>query len=120
MRIELWEAPSMAKRIILECLSRWRELVEIVRMAIEKVRPDAEIYVVGGAAEDRLTILSDIDVAVVLDEELSFEKSSELRARILEEAEKMGLPLYAPIELHIVSRKQFDRYTKKSRTLKIR
>jgi len=110
----------MARRIILRCLSRWRELVNIVKMAVEKVRPDAEVYVVGGAAEDRLTILSDIDVVVVLEEEPSFEKASELRAKILEEAEKLGLPLYAPVELHIVSKKDFDRYMKKGNVLRVK
>jgi hypothetical protein len=35
--------------------------------AIKTVYPDAEVYVFGGAAEGRLTVLSDVDVAVVFD-----------------------------------------------------
>jgi hypothetical protein len=34
----------------------------------------------------------------------------EVRARVLEEAESLGLPPYAPVELHVVGPKGFERY----------
>ncbi len=91
-------------------LRNWRRYVDIVAKAIREVCPDVEIYLVGGAAEDRLTILSDIDILVVLPHEPSHDKVIELRTRILEKAEELGLPLYAPIELHIVGPETWQRY----------
>jgi hypothetical protein len=65
---------------------------------------------VNGAAEGRLTVLSDVDVVVVLPGDPGFREAAEARARILEAAERLGLPLYAPVELHIVGPRGFERY----------
>ena len=47
-------------------LLRWREYVEaIARAAEDLLGGGVEAYVVGGAAEGRLTAASDIDVVVV-------------------------------------------------------
>jgi len=35
----------------------------------------------------------------------------------LEEAGKLGLPLYAPIELHIVGREELKKYVKKDKVI---
>ena len=64
----------------------------------------------GGAAEDRLTVLSDIDILIVLPRGPGFREAAGLRARILEAAEKLGLPLYAPVELHIVGEEELEKY----------
>ena len=48
----------------LRLLARWRELAGIVAKACREVFGERcrAVYVAGGAAEDRLTVLSDIDV----------------------------------------------------------
>lgn len=47
-------------------LLRWRQYVgAVVRAAEEVLGPGTQVYVVGGAAENRLTAVSDIDLVVV-------------------------------------------------------
>ncbi|RLE83814.1 MAG: hypothetical protein DRJ67_11595 [Thermoprotei archaeon] len=52
--------------------------------------PGAEVYLAGGAAEGRLTVLSDIDVLIVPPEKPGFSQAIEIRVRVLEKAEKLG------------------------------
>jgi len=95
----------------LKALGRWREFAAIVACAVQKALPQARVYLTGGAAEKRLTVASDIDVVVVVGEKTpEFEEAVEIRAKVMEEAEKLGLPLYAPIDLHIVGEKDLKRY----------
>ncbi len=47
---------------------------------------------------------------VMLPRDPSFGEAAKARARILEAAERLGLPLYAPVELHIVGLRGFERY----------
>ncbi len=100
-------------------LREWRKYVKILVEVAKAVAPYAEIYLVGGAAENRLTVLSDIDIVVVLPRNPSFEEATDLRARIWEEAEKRGLPPYAPIDLHIAGREELVRYEKHGKLLKL-
>jgi len=89
---------KMKSRLVM--LREWRRIVLEAAKAIKKVYPNAEIYVVGGAAENRLTIRSDIDLLVVL-KEIEEEKASIL-ARIWEALEEK-IPVYYPLELHVIS-----------------
>ena len=82
----------------------------LVACAVREVVPNARVFLTGGAAEGRLTVSSDIDVVVVLQHEPTFEEAAEIRAKILEEAEKLGLPIFAPVELHIVGNASLRRY----------
>ena len=103
----------------LRVLRCWRRYVEVVVEAVKRVVPEARVYLVGGAAEGRLTVLSDIDIVVVLPKTLSLEEAAELRARIWEEAEKLGLPLYAPIDLHFTDREGLQRYMRRGRVIEL-
>ena len=47
----------------------------------------------------------DIEILVVLPEKPSFNEAVEFRMKIMEKAEELNLPLYAPIELHIVGKR---------------
>lgn len=95
----------------LRALMEWPRLASIVACAAQKAAPGSEVYVTGGAAEGRLTAASDIDIVIVVgDRDPGFREAVELRARIIEEAERLGLPMYAPIDLHIVGRSSLSRY----------
>ncbi len=48
----------------LRMLLKWREYVVLLKKAVDMVLPGSRVYVVG-AAEDRLTAISDIDVVIV-------------------------------------------------------
>ncbi|ADM27631.1 DNA polymerase beta subunit [Ignisphaera aggregans DSM 17230] len=41
----------------LQLLRRWRNVVEIVARVVGELYPEAEVYLFGGAAEGRLTVL---------------------------------------------------------------
>ena len=103
----------------LKIISSWKHYVKLIARAVSMVIPEAEAYLTGGVVEDRLTVLSDIDILIVLPHKPGFKEAVELRAKILEEAEKLGLPLYAPIELHIIGREELTRYTRKGKIMKI-
>jgi len=49
-----------------EHLRRWREYAEgICRAARDVLGRNVEVYVIGGVAEERTTVLSDIDILIV-------------------------------------------------------
>ena len=108
------------RELILRELLNWRKHAEIIAEAVRRVAPRARVYVFGGAAEGRLTVRSDVDVAVVLEDELGLEEAVELRAKILEEAERLGLPLHAPVEIHIIDMRTFRRLVRGGKALRIR
>ncbi len=69
------------------------------RKAVKEIGLCAEEYVVGGAAENRLNILSDIDVAIVLCEELDSEEIKRIRREIVRVAvDRYGLLWDYPVE----------------------
>lgn len=81
-------------------LSRWREYALKVARAAKDIVPDAKVYVIGGVAENRVTVLSDIDILIVVPGNRG--DRGELTVRILERAiDVYGLPWDAPVELHI-------------------
>ena len=91
----------------LKLLKKWRTMALKAAAAIKRLYPQAEIYLFGGAAEERLTVLSDIDLAVVLDAEPG--SRGEILARIWEELEKEGIPQYYPLEIHVLTRDEIAR-----------
>ena len=93
-------------------LRNWRQYVEALTKSIEELLPDTEVYVIGGAAEDRLTILSDIDVLIVVDEPLTIQQRRKIKADIIWNAEKHGFPWDYPVEIHIISRNELPQYLK--------
>ena len=101
----------------LRALMGWKKHVKTISEAVRAVVPEARVYVAGGAAEDRLTIESDIDVLVVLPYELDFEEAAELRTKILEEAERLKMPPHAPVELHIISGEELKEYARRGKVI---
>lgn len=61
--------------------------------------------------------MSDVDILVVIPSKPSFQQAVELREKIMEKAEQQGLPLYAPVELHIVGRENLEEYSKRCRII---
>ncbi len=91
----------------LKLLSQWRRVVERAARAVKSVYPHAEVYLFGGAAEGRLTVLSDIDVAVVFDVEPRDRPG--VVSEIWEALEREEIPLYYPLEVHVFTRKEFSK-----------
>ena len=99
-----------------EHLRRWMDYALKVAKAARDVLGDVRVYVVGGVAEGRTTVLSDIDILIVA-ESIPRDKKR-LYVEILERAiNSYGLPWDAPVELHIVDEdgtREHLRQTRKS------
>jgi len=94
-----------------EHLRRWREYALKVAKAARDVLGDVRVYVIGGVAEGKTTVLSDIDILIVA-ENIPRDKKR-LYVEILERAiDAYGLPWDAPVELHIVEERDLERYMK--------
>ena len=103
----------------LNYLRTWREAVKAVARAVRDLDSSAEVYVVGGAAEDRLTVLSDIDVIVVPSRVLDDTSLNKLRRTIYVRAvDFYNLPWDYPVEIHILMKREFDEvFTKKNKKI---
>ena len=107
-------------RYHLRHLKAWREAVKAVANAVKSLGLDADVYVIGGAAERRLTVLSDIDVLVCVDESCGV-GPWELRRRILTRAmDEHGLPWDYPIELHILVRRECEKLLKSLKVIPVK
>ena len=81
-------------------LKRWREYAEAVARAARDLVPSARVYVVGSVARGRYTVLSDIDILIVVPHRVdprTFARDVLVRAMDL-----YGLPIDAPVEIHVV------------------
>ncbi len=101
-------------RYMVEHLRRWREYAEAIARAACKLYPGSRVYVVGSVARGEPTVASDIDVLIVLPEDrVRSEPRYRIAARIFEVAvDDYGLPWDAPVELHIVTPREAERYLK--------
>ena len=89
-------------------LLKWREYLGVLVEAVRAVSGEgAEVYVFGSAVEGRLTVDSDVDVAVVLRElpKTSREKSR-LLSRLWRAMEEGGVPWWYPFEIHLLTKEE--------------
>jgi len=93
----------------LQLLRRWRSVTEIVARVARELYPEAEVYLFGGAAENRLTVLSDIDIAIVFNKPLDLEEQAEIASTIWEKLEEYGVPPYYPLHLVVLSRSELEK-----------
>uniref|UniRef100_A0A7C5TJK2 Polymerase nucleotidyl transferase domain-containing protein n=1 Tax=Ignisphaera aggregans TaxID=334771 RepID=A0A7C5TJK2_9CREN len=100
-------------------LKKWREYAEKIAKAVEDIIPDADIYVIGGIAEDRTTIYSDIDILIATPSRiLDNEAKKNLVVEVIERAiDRYNLPWDAPIEIHIADAKTLKEYLKTCRKI---
>jgi len=99
VEIQVWRLKELLK---------WRKYIEILVEAVREVFDgDVEVYVFGSAVEGRLTIDSDIDVAIVV---RKVPKSGLERARLLDKLwrimESRGVPWWYPFEIHLLTKEE--------------
>jgi len=100
-------------RYVWSQLKMWREAVKAVAAAVRDLGLNADVYVIGGAAEGRLTVLSDVDVLVCLRN--PEQKHRGLAGEILWRAvDKFNLPWDYPVEIHVVGEEECQLYLKRS------
>ena len=103
-------------------LKKWRNFATAIAKACKDLLDKAclEVHVVGGAAENRLTVLSDIDIVIVVSDPTL--KNIESILAIKRKAEQLGLPTEAPIDIKILTPKEFQELLEKGiyrKTIKI-
>ncbi|WP_456482998.1 nucleotidyltransferase domain-containing protein [Methanopyrus kandleri] len=82
----------------------WKEVIlRIARAVREVLDEDARIYVFGSAVKDEMAAVSDLDVAVVVEDEVD---PGKMASDILERA---GVDPFIPVHLHVVTRDEFGR-----------
>ncbi|BFH73973.1 nucleotidyltransferase domain-containing protein [Sulfurisphaera javensis] len=92
-------------------LARWREYAEMILRSAKEFDNNVKVYVFGGVAEDRVTVLSDIDILLLFPGKLTDKEIIELRRNIfLNAVDKYGLPFDAPVELHVVDEERAKEY----------
>ena len=88
---------------VLDMLRNYREVAHKVKEIVRRLDPDAEVYLFGSVPRGEYTESSDIDVLVVTEK--------------LDLKDRMRLEVYrsveAPVELHVVSRKQLEKWYKR-------
>ena len=91
-------------------LLRWRRYVgAVARAAADLLGHDARVYVVDGAAEGRLTVLSDIDIVIVSRSVPRDEAGKQrLRLEVRDRAvTRYGLPWDYPVDIHLYNEEEF-------------
>ncbi|MGC8933393.1 MAG: nucleotidyltransferase domain-containing protein [Candidatus Methanodesulfokora sp.] len=86
--------------------------------AAKRILPCSKVYAFGGAAEDRLTVLSDIDVLIVTSKKIT-DSERGIKAEILRVAEDLGFPWYYPIDIHIACTEDLENYRKHGKLIEI-
>ncbi|RLE85151.1 MAG: hypothetical protein DRJ41_01805 [Thermoprotei archaeon] len=88
-------------------LKRWKEAARAILRAAKDLGLRAEIYVIGGAAEGRLTVLSDVDVLLCVKDPSLENDLRKLRVEVLAKAmDSYGLPWDYPVELHVYAEEE--------------
>jgi predicted nucleotidyltransferase len=88
----------------------------MVAKATKDLEPNAKVYVIGGVAEDRITVLSDIDILIVTRMKIEGREKRELKADIMIRAMDIyGLPFDAPVELHLEDEEGAKRFFQTSK-----
>ncbi len=97
---------KLRSRLLL--LREWRSVVRKVASIVGELYPDAKVYLIGGVAEGRATVLSDVDLVVAFERSLSMEERAEALARIWESIEE-EVPMYYPLEILILGASELSR-----------
>lgn len=91
-----------------ELLKRWREYASIVARACREVLGEGclKVYAVGGAAEGRLTVLSDIDVVIVM--KSPPKDCLNVLLGVRRRAWELGLGDEVPLDLKLMTLEEFE------------
>ena len=104
----------------LRALLEWRKHVNTLAKAIKQTLPNCHAYIIGGAAENRLTAKSDIDVLIVCrNPPTSAQEIAEKTAKIREILEKEKIEWSHLYEFHITDEKTAQKYLENKPKIKI-
>jgi predicted nucleotidyltransferase len=87
-------------------LENYKEIAEKVKQIVLSKWPNAELYIFGSTVKGNYTATSDIDLLIVLDDRPDREEEYMVKAEVYAQID-------APIELHVASRSEFEKWYKK-------
>jgi len=101
--------PAYALQRIRILATEWRSIAEKVAEACRRLLGDKclAVYVVGGVAEDRITALSDLDIAIVVSDHRY--KNLEMILAIKREAEKLGIPSEVTLDVKLLTQEELKK-----------
>ncbi len=91
---------------LLESLENYKAVAEEVKRLVLKHWPNSKVYVFGSVVKGKYTAVSDIDILVVLEKNISKDEEYKVKAQVYMSTE-------APIELHITSIEKFEHWYKR-------
>jgi HEPN domain-containing protein/predicted nucleotidyltransferase len=101
-------------------LMKWRDYIDILGIVIKETMPGCKAYIVGGAAEDRLTARSDIDVLIACPDPPTRARDIAITTtRIREALEKRGVEWAYLLEFHIVDEKLAEKILSREHNIRI-
>ncbi|MET1102240.1 MAG: nucleotidyltransferase domain-containing protein [Pyrodictiaceae archaeon] len=95
-----WPAYALERIKILA--ASWREAAEKTAQACLRILGSScrEVYVVGGVAENRITVFSDLDIVIVVDDPRL--KTLETIIAVKREAEELGVPAEITLDIKLL------------------
>lgn len=84
-------------------LKEYRKVAEEVKAIVRSIDPQAEVYVFGSVVRGKFTGASDIDILVITDR---VDRKYDMMTSVYRSTE-------APVELHIVTRRDYERWYKR-------
>ncbi len=93
-------------------LRKWRKWIPKVVETIKQLLPDAEIYIIGSIAREEAIAASDLDLLVI--SQKIPEKPLERAKLVATIEERAKLPLYHPVEFHLIKPKDKQAYLKRN------
>lgn len=91
-----------------EMIKNHMKYLKTINKNIKIVLRESQIYLFGSILEGNLVAASDIDILIIADIPKSHLKRAEIVANI---EEKSGLPLSHPFEFHLLTQKEFDKWS---------
>jgi len=91
-----------------EMVKNHKEYLKIINKNIKLALKESQIYLFGSIIEGNLVAASDIDILIIAEVPKKHLKRAEIIANI---EEKSGLPLSHPFEFHLLTQKEFDKWS---------
>jgi len=92
-----------------DMIKNHKEYLKTIHKNIKLVLKESQIYLFGSIIEGNLVAASDIDILIIAEVPKKHLKRAEIIANI---EEKSGLPLSHPFEFHLLTREEFDTWSK--------
>ncbi len=98
----------------IEYLKMWREHVARLARAVRDIEPQAKVYVFGSIARGVATVLSDVDVLVVVPGRRSDRELRRIKLEIFSRAvDVYRVPWDYPFDIHVVDEGRLEEYLKR-------